>query len=656
MNKRKRAAVLGFDCAMPSLLEKHIAEGVLPTFKRVIEAGVMAENCLAPYPTITPPNWASIATGAWPGTHQVTDYWMPVPGTTPENANTVQAFSSDRVKAEYLWDAADKAGKKCIVLNYPGSWPSHMKNGIMVGGSGLSVGANHDGLWGLEIRVSLCGNQLVTTGFYPNAIRGSFAAADGWENLQKPEEEPLEMAVELNFPQASVPPTPTTWYVLAEQTGAGRYDRVSLSPSRDITSAFCTLLVGQWSSKIVTKIGMRDGTERQVCFRCKLLELAEDASDFRLLITAMIDVSGWTSPTEIAAKLSDSEGVPIAEGVLGEYSVGWYDLDTYVELQELHDLWLGDAAVKLLSDGDWDLFFMHSHPIDWMLHMVLNDLEPATNSDEARRSKAGEVHRKIYESQDRMLSRILEVLPRDTLTVLVSDHGATADGPFLNPYDILVPAGLTSLMSTGSAGGIEDWAAARIRKRGWTSRPDVSQSKALPQRICYVYVNLKGRDPEGIVEPEDYGKIQQQIIDALLTYVDPKTGMRPVALALAKEDARILGLYGEGIGDVVYALYPWFGSQHGQKLPTAKWGIGDLRALLVLNGPGIKKGRRLERTVHLVDLVPTLCYLTDLPLPDHVEGAVLYQLLEDPDFKRKEVAELLDALARTEAALSQQSH
>ena len=63
-NKPKKVAVIGLDCALPHLIEQHIAEGHLPTFKKLIEEGVIAENCLAPFPTITPPNWATIATGA----------------------------------------------------------------------------------------------------------------------------------------------------------------------------------------------------------------------------------------------------------------------------------------------------------------------------------------------------------------------------------------------------------------------------------------------------------------------------------------------------------------------------------------------------------------------------------------------------------------
>jgi hypothetical protein len=128
-----------------------------------------------------------------------------------------------------------------------------------------------------------------------------------------------------------------------------------------------------------------------------------------------------------------------------------------------------------------------------------------------------------------------------------------------------------------------------------------------------------------------------------------------VALALSRRDARILGLAGDRVGDVVYAVYPWFGAQHGQILPTAEYGMGKLKSLLVMQGPGLKKNHRLQRTCWLPDLVPTLCHLMDWPVPETAEGAVIYQALKDPDLKAKEMAKLKESLARMEAALNRES-
>jgi len=633
--KPKKVAVIGLDCAITHLIEKHIAEGHLPTFKKLFDEGVVADNALVPYPTITPPNWASVATGAWPGTHGITDFWVHKPGTMPVNVNTVEAFSSERVQAEYIWDIADKAGKRSIVLNYPGSWPANMKNGIVVGGAGLGIGTYSDGHTALNKRLALCGDQLISPGIYTGAIRGKFEDAEGWSNVPEMGDAPLEMKAELNFPVAKNKPAPTTWYVLVRETGEEGYDVATLSPTKDFNNAFCTLAKGEWSPKIVTNIKMDDGSEREVFFRCKLLELSEDAEEFRFYLNNLGETSGWSSPPEIAGEIESEEGTFGLNGGLNAYFNGWIDDDTYVEINEQYSRWLSDATTSLMKNHEWDLFFMHSHPPDWVYHAVLTYMEPLTCSDEAKREEAWDVHRRIYETQDRMIARILEVLDEDTLVILVSDHGATPDGPMLNPFNILVPAGLTVIQETGETWGDTDnkWGDA-IKEL--SKMPDPARSKAMPQRSCYIYVNLKGRDPGGIVEPEDYEKVQQEIIDALYAYKDPETGQRLVALALAKRDARILGLHGDGIGDVVYAIYPQFGSQHGPILPTATYGISSLYVLFTLTGPGIKKGYRLKRTAWITDLVPTVCYLMNLPVPEHTEGAILYQAFEDPNFRYNE--------------------
>ena len=651
MENPKKVVVIGLDCALPHLIEKHIADGKLPTFKKLIESGTLAENGLAPFPTVTPPNWATIATGAWAGTHGITDFHVPRRGETPSNYTVEQAFSSKRCQAEFLWDTADKAGKKCIVLNYPGSWPSSMKHGIMVGGAGLAIGEFRDGLPALEAKMMLCHDQLISTGAYPRAIRGKFVPAQDWQNLVDAGPDPLEMTAPLAFTSALEPPAPTTWFVLLRQSNGQGYDTITLAPSKNFAEAFCTLKVGQWSSKIITTITMQDGSQREVFFRCKAVELSPEAEDFRLFISALCATTGWSNPPEIAKELVSAEGTFAPGGGVRGFAIDWYDTDTYVEINDQNAQWLADAATTLLTKHPWDLFFMHSHPPDWVYHVLMTDMDPALCPDEARRQRAWDAHLKIYESQDRMIAQILGAVDKDTLVILVSDHGATPDGPTFDPYNALIPAGLTVMSDQRADLGIG--LSAKLLKAA--ARIPLPISKAFAQREIHIYVNLKGRDPEGVIEPEDYEKVQQEIVDALLTYVDPATGKRPVSLALTKRDARILGLYGDMVGDVIYAVNPWFGSQHGYILPAAEWGVGSLKTLLLFNGPGIKKGHRLKRNAWLTDIVPTICYLLDLPLPEHAEGAVLYQMFRDPNFKTKDIQKLKDGLARMEVALARQT-
>ena len=657
-SKPKKVAIVGLDCAMPNLIKKQIDEGGLPTLKKLIDGGAWAENCLPPFPTITPPNWATIATGAWAGTHQVTDFWIPLKGKTPTNANIAASYNSGNVKAEFIWEAAAKAGKKAIVFNYPGAWPARLaENLVVVAGAGLGPGEHRDGYSGNDHDMSLCSNQLITTGVYPEAIRGQLQPAEGWANLDEPGEEPLEMAAPLMFPRSAVSPVPTTWFVLVRQSGGEGYDTVTLSPSKDVKDAFCTLHPGEWSPKITTQIQLSDGSAREVFFKAKLIELSEDAEDFRLYLTGMMDLSRWVSDPAVLPLITASQAVPVPEVAIIDYGTGKVDLATMTECAELHTEWLADAAVALMSQREWDLFCMHSHPIDWSYHAFLNEMDPTFTPDEAKRAAAWEAHRRIYEAQDKLLARVLEVIGRDGLLVVVSDHGASPDATPFNPIEALAAKGLAKMkpLSFDPSVPPKDFGELVARQVETMNAMEPAKSQALAQRMCYVYVNLKGRDPEGVVEPADHAKVQRAICDALLTYVHPKTGTRPVALALPKEDARLLGLYGENVGDVVYAIYPWFGFQHGGTLPTAEWGPGGLQALFLMYGPGVKKGAKIERTVQLVDVVPTVCYLADLPIPEQAEGAIVYQALREPNAKDKEITKLSEGLSRMQAALARKT-
>ena len=142
-----------------------------------------------------------------------------------------------------------------------------------------------------------------------------------------------------------------------------------------------------------------------------------------------------------------------------------------------------------------------------------------------------------------------------------------------------------------------------------------------------LFVNLEGREPTGIVKPEDYEQVRRETIEALMAYRDPEAGYCPFVFALRREDAEVVNMWGELVGDLVYATLPEFDGAHGHQLPSAKWGWGSQHTLFVLSGAGVKPGTHLERQVRQVDVAPTLAYLTGLPTPAHSEGRVVMEAL-----------------------------
>jgi predicted AlkP superfamily phosphohydrolase/phosphomutase len=127
---KKRVILIGFDALVPNLVEKFSEEKKLPHISEFMSSGAYAK-CLPCFPGMTPQNWTTIATGAYPGTHGITDFNLHKVGEPLEGST---AFRTSWCKAEYIWDVADRHGKKCLLVNYIASYPPTITNGIFIGG------------------------------------------------------------------------------------------------------------------------------------------------------------------------------------------------------------------------------------------------------------------------------------------------------------------------------------------------------------------------------------------------------------------------------------------------------------------------------------------------------------------------------------------
>ncbi|MHB1414731.1 MAG: alkaline phosphatase family protein, partial [Chloroflexota bacterium] len=644
MAKAKKVMVIGLDCIIAPLVYKLAQEGRMPTVKKLLDNGVYGVNCLPPYPSITPPSWATLATGAETTTHELTCFNYHVPGTALDDIR--QGFDSAAVHTEFIWEAAAKVGKKSIVVNYPTAWPPRTDMGWMVAGAGL--GPNEwrtpDVKQGEEgFKVSLAYDQLWTTELKVLGTDVEFSPARKWENAPAAKKM-LEGTLELEYRRARNPIKDVNWNVLLVDSEGKGFDRAIIAEGKDCAKALANLKLGEWSDTIITEFPMASGERKAAAFRMKLLELSPDGETFTLYRTPLCALEGFQYPEDLHKELP-FKGLPMAyPGYLG-FRMRWFDVNTLLEISFMCEEYLAEAAHYLVNTKDWYIYYMHIHSPDWNHHVFLDMADPVhvkVTEEEHQLYYGAEV--RAYEHLDQMIARITEGTdPEETVYLITSDHGAKPTGYKFNVGDILKNAGLVEFKKVEEEEfkGTFQWERTEALATGMLEGKfkefgeiDWSKTKAIPQRSCHIYINLKGRDPQGCVEPEDYAKVQQQIISALYDYTDPESGLKPIALALTRKDARMIGMTGEYTGDVVYAASEHYMGPHGGLLGTAQLGqIGDVRTLFIISGPGVKQGEVIQRTVWLKDVVPTLCYLADLPVPEGCEGGVVYQALEDRDQK-----------------------
>jgi Uncharacterized conserved protein len=444
--KAKRAALIGYDCLIPKRLMKMLDEGGLDNFRRF-----MAEGSFIPegynLPTVTPPSWATICTGAYPRTHGVEDYYYYHEGQSLDYKFTSQAFGSDIVTAETIWDCWDKAGKKCLVVNYPMSWPSHMKNGVMVMGQGLSPAETRWPLHGNEHKEFLASEGVISTEFYPMGVQGRFEDAAGWANLPADMDEPLDMSVKMHFKEGVDPVEDQVWHVLAWQSGDDGYDRITVAPEKDFAKAFFTISPRQWSEPVQHSFKViSDGRTEKGVFRCKLMQLSDDAEEFKLYVSGVAGRTQFIEPPKAAEQIDFSKQITANDIGLVAFLHGIIDTETVCELVEFHSAWLWNTVESLFkANPDWDLFYMHSHPIDWFYHGWLSDLN---SEDETVRTAAEKMERHIYTVEDRLLGKLLDIMRSMVFQCWASISSAVMPNRFSLPllaYSSVEPKSSSSL-------------------------------------------------------------------------------------------------------------------------------------------------------------------------------------------------------------------
>lgn len=641
--KAKKAVFLGIDGADPMLMKRFIDEGYLPNIKKFIEEGAAEEDysMLGMHPTITPPNWASLATGANPGTHGITCFWNHTLGN--ELTHLDNGFNSRLCKAEYIWDAAARDGLKSIVFNYPTGWPATNENVIAVDGGGIIPNMHAY----LEPEGFYLGDKAfeeVKNNFRQKNNSGDNCIVeddidsadfdeidDGNDEVVISDDKRVDPRDNFLIDHFESPVYVSEdgkafytimmmnhgmqrRYAVLEKDVDGKYNKLVIFTSKDFKTKLGEVSLGKFSDWIYDSYQLDDKTVK-VAYKVKLVEMAEDGSSFKLYRSYVLnmDEDKYFYPKTIKQELFDAIG-PMMHMSTCE------DIDIIIETQEEMYHWMEDAMLYLTSNKEWDLLYCHVHALDSVNHGFQNLILEEYTGEKANTYLYG-IMLKFYQITDEFVKRMMSLDDGNTMFVLASDHGGMSKD---------VNCDIPLIGDPWAVGGkiLEDMGYLVVDRSGGKATIDWSKTRAIGQRSGYVYINLKGRDPQGIVEPEEYDELVNEIVNKLLDYKDPKNGERPFTFAFKRDEMKVLGLYGENVGDIYFVFNPRWARVHGTSLTTHSYKGTSVQAFFAMNGAGVKKGAKLNRPIHAIDVVPTICAVTGISVPAQCEGGILYQGIE----------------------------
>ena len=630
----EKALLIGLDSAVPGRWRRYAEAGLLPVGQRLLAEGAFAAECLPTFPTLTTTNWATIATGARPGTHGITDFNPHRPGDVI--GASLQGFDARDVTAEFVWEAAVRAGLDSIVVNWPGSWPprqapvsaspdapapgSAAADGegpagaaapgrlTLVGGAGIELNEWRIGLPGMERRVALAAEQRFSTRAEPRATGVTLPLAGETFDLR------LTFRDSYDEVRSDV-----TLACRVVARGDGPAVRFSLLGA---AAPLAELAGGEWSERLELPLSVNGGTVHGL-FRLKLQDLDPAAGLFRLYVTDICRRTWLEQPAGVLGDTARFSGLPTPGVGWDSLGLGCIDIDTFVELTGMATAWLADVCATLLRARPWRLFCVHFHAVDSFYHLCSAKLDERTTPDPAERRRYEAAECAVYRQMDEAVARLLAAADTPALVALVSDHGAKPAGARVPLRDILAGAGL---LATGDDGG-SDLAGGDPVGIAW------ERTLAAPQGSCYVRVNLAGREPQGVVPAIGFEDVRMRAMRAMLDYRDPATGLCPFSLVVPKEEAAVFGLHGDGVGDIVYAVREQFADEHGQMLPEDTRAVGDwgMRSLCLFSGAGIRPGSVIEDPVTLMDVAPTVCDALGVSAPLQADGrSVLESIVDRP--------------------------
>ncbi len=510
----KRLLVVGLDGQDPQLTRRMLKEGKLPNFAKLAEQG-----CFHPlattFPSVSPVAWSSFSTGAHPAKHNIFDFLSRDPRTYLPVLSSTHIGSVDRFlkigklriplqkpelrlmrKSKPFWTILGERRIWSTVLRVPITFPPDRFYGAQL--SAMCV----PDLLGTQGTFLLLTTRRSGEKFKEGGLRLPLEGADGSyravitgpENMFKEGSPPLELPVEVDV------------------------DREAGRATVRVSGATVELVLRTLSDWVTLTFKAAPGIKVSGITRLMLTEVGEHVSVYMTPIN--IDPEKPAMPishpsyyaTYLAKRVGPYATLGLAEDTWG-LNEGIVDDDTFLKLT--YDI---DAerqaqfftALDHLREGALVCVFDATDRIQHMFWRYLEDGHPAAqNVGEGARLDAVE---ELYQHNDALVGKVMEKLGPDDVLMVCSDHGFNSFRRGVNLNGWLLEHGYLALKE-GVDGSAE-----------WLRDVDWSRTKAYALGLTGLYLNIKGREGQGIVEPKDVPALKAELIAKVSGLEDAEEG------------------------------------------------------------------------------------------------------------------------------------
>ena len=634
--------VLGVDGMDPVVLQRLMDEGKMPTF-----AKLAAEGSFQALGTANPPQspvaWSTFVTGMNPGGHGVFDfvhrdpktympissatlpedpgsavslfgYFIPIGGKTPQNTRGGVPF----------WDPLMDAKVDVEVYRMPGNYPPPPSDAKVLSGMGTVDMRGGYGTYSWFTTYPVQGREHMK-----GDIRQVSLSDDDLDGKPDTVRATLKGPPDVfRLPPGHVPgdadylTVPVTFRVDPEHDSV----LVEAGDSRAL------LRVGEWSDWMTVHFHPLPASllplEGIVRFYVRQVRPGLEIYASPVNISPANPAQDISTPSSFANELFEllgyyyTQGMPEDTNALKDRIFNDDDYARQVALVQQDTAAMLDLALTRFEPGD--LTFMYLSDIDLQCHMLwrLGDPKdpsapphPARAADEHAVAAHGDDIEGYYRHVDQLLAGVLERVPEGTLVVVMSDHGFQPYTRKVNLNAWLRDQGYLVLKDGKKTGRIT------------TGDVDWSKTKAYGLGFNALYVNERGREAEGIVDPAQSAALLAEIGAKLEAWRDRDASVVRRAFL---GDRIYSGARAAEAPDMVVGYDAGYGcsdeSTLGEISETviednlSRWSGNHLMDPEVVPGV-ILTNRKLPRTGYaLPDVTATLLAHYGVPLPQGMEG------------------------------------